>query len=144
MLVRGASRCDAHKVVAGSFADKRRGTRHERGYGTAWDKLRAQVLQRDAGICQHCLRETGAVHAGTQVDHVTPKAQGGTDALDNLQTICVDAHRAKTQAEALAARSGTAAGAGAQGRGGQKFASLPARTDPFPGFSCAQVLVGGG
>lgn len=144
VLVRGASRCEAHKVQAGSFADRRRGTRHERGYGTAWDKRRAQVLQRDAGICQHCLRETGAVHEGTEVDHRVPKAQGGSDDLSNLQTICRPAHRAKTQAEASAGRSGAPAGAAGQGRGGQKSASRSSRTDQYLAFSCVQVLEGGG
>lgn len=142
MLVRGASRCDAHKVVAGSFADKRRGTRHERGYGTAWDKLREKVKLRDAGICQHCLRERGEVHEGHEVDHRVPKAEGGTDALDNLQLICREAHRAKTQAEAARARTGAVPSARAGGV--EKSGAAGCRTDLFHGFSCAQVLVGGG
>lgn len=102
----GSTRCADHKVKRGSFADRARGTRHERGYGAAWDRLRQRVLSRDGGICQHCLRESGAVHVGNEVDHRVPKAQGGTDDESNLQTICRAAHRAKTQAEANGATPG--------------------------------------
>jgi 5-methylcytosine-specific restriction endonuclease McrA len=30
-----------------------------------------------------------------EVDHKVPVAQGGSDALDNLQTLCVDCNRGK-------------------------------------------------
>lgn len=104
VLVRdGSSRCTKHKVLAGSFADRARGTRHERGYGSAWDRLRARILRRDAGICQPCLAD-GLVHQGTEVDHIIPKAQGGTDDDANLQTICTARHRAKTAAESAQGR----------------------------------------
>lgn len=93
--------------MAHTFTDQRRGSRHERGYGSAWDRLRARILKRDAGICQPCLQD-GHVHQGTEVDHKIPKAQGGTDDEDNLQTICHERHKAKTVAEALAARGITA------------------------------------
>lgn len=99
----GTTRCSAHKVAPGTFADERRGSRHERGYGSAWDKTRARILRRDAGICQACAK-LGHVHRGTEVDHVVPKAEGGSDDDSNLQTICTSAHRVKTAAEAQRAR----------------------------------------
>jgi 5-methylcytosine-specific restriction endonuclease McrA len=116
-------------VRAGSFGDSRRGTRHERGYGSAWDRQRALVLRRDAGICQHCMRATGAVHVGTEVDHIVPKALGGTDDADNLQTICRTAHRAKTQAEAQASKPG----------GDRISTAVQRRTDAVAKVSGAQV-----
>lgn len=125
-LVRdGTSRCAAHKVAAGSFADKRRGSRHERGYGSSWDRTRARILRRDAGICQPCLAD-GMVHRGGEVDHIVPRARGGTDDDANLQTICAARHRTKTQNEA-------------QGRGGEISAAPQARTEPQARFFCAQV-----
>ena len=33
----------------------------------------------------------------TQVDHIKPKAKGGTDDWDNLQSICDRCHDAKTK-----------------------------------------------
>jgi 5-methylcytosine-specific restriction protein A len=35
----------------------------------------------------------------SEVDHIIPKAQDGTDDFDNLQAICTDCHKAKTKAE---------------------------------------------
>lgn len=82
-----------------------RGTRHERGYGSKWVKLREVVLKRDMRLCQPCLT-TGRPTTATEVDHIKPKAKGGTDDPDNLQAICGECHRAKTERE----------GAEAQGR----------------------------
>lgn len=72
-----------------------RTSRHERGYGTAWDKIRAYILARDKHLCQPCLAKQRPTPA-TQVDHITPKAKGGTDDEDNLQAICGPCHDAKT------------------------------------------------
>ena len=70
-----------------------RTSRHSRGYGTAWDKLRKFILQRDKHLCQACLpRPTPANH----VDHIRPKAKGGTDEPSNLQALCKPCHDAKT------------------------------------------------
>lgn len=103
-LVYGGSRCPEHPVE-NAFADKRRGSRHERGYGSAWDKLRLQILRRDAYTCQYHLRQ-GIVHPGRIVDHIVNKAAGGTDDPANLETICDEWNREKTLAEALRGRAG--------------------------------------
>jgi len=73
-------------------------SRHERGYGYEWTKRRASVLLRDNYLCQPCLRQ-GRPTAAREVDHITPKAQDGSDDFDNLQAICTDCHKAKTKAE---------------------------------------------
>ncbi len=99
VLVRdGTSRCPLHPQ-AGRFADKKRGSRHERGYGTAWTKQRARILERDAGLCQGCAA-LDRVTLAREVDHRIPKAEGGTDDDDNLQSICRACHLTKTQEEA--------------------------------------------
>ncbi len=97
VLVRdGSSRCEAHKSKASNFG--RQLSRHQRGYGTAWDKLRLVVLSRDSGLCQVCT-PTGRVTLGGIVDHIRPKAEGGDDDLSNLQTICKPCHDRKTAFE---------------------------------------------
>ncbi|HHE4876831.1 HNH endonuclease [Morganella morganii] len=73
-------------------------SRHERGYGTKWDRLRLVVLSRDKHLCQQCLRE-GRVTEAKTVDHITPKAHGGTDAESNLQSLCWPCHYRKTATE---------------------------------------------
>lgn len=80
-----------------------RTSRHSRGYGTAWDKLRKTILERDKHLCQPCLAN-GRPTPATQVDHVTPKAKGGTDAADNLQGICAPCHDLKTAQDAADAQ----------------------------------------
>jgi len=57
------------------------------------------VLERDGYICRckHCRRaDHSRVLVATEVDHVIPKAKGGTDALDNLQAINAQCHRRKS------------------------------------------------
>lgn len=80
-----------------------KGSRHERGYGAAWVKTRARVLTRDHYLCQPCLDKKRPTPA-TEVDHINPKAKGGTDDDDNLQAICTPCHKAKTEAEAAEAQ----------------------------------------
>lgn len=74
-------------------------SRHERGYGTDWDKRRARILNRDKRLCLECKRQ-GRVNTGNHVDHIKPKAQGGTDADENLQTLCRPHHDEKTARDA--------------------------------------------
>ena len=85
-----------------------RASRHERGYGHKWVKLRARILERDSQLCQPCLVRKKPTPA-TQVDHITPKAQGGTDDADNLQAICDECHESKTRQEAADAQGRTIA-----------------------------------
>jgi 5-methylcytosine-specific restriction protein A len=151
VLVRdGSSRCAKHKVAPGSFADERRGSRHKRGYGSAWDKKREGILIRDEGTCQVHLQQ-GLIHRGTHVDHKVNKAEwrrlhgslAGCDDDSNLWCVCVDWHRSKT------AREG-AQGAGLLPRqlppGGHENSGAPTEGTGLPAaFLRAQVLgVGGG
>lgn len=87
--------CEAHKKQHGWYAG---GRSDKRGYGYGWRKLREEVLDRDAGLCQECMRH-GRITPGTDVDHIVPKAEGGTDSLANLQTLCRECHKAKTLRE---------------------------------------------
>lgn len=64
-----------------------------------------RILARDSGLCcEH--RKQGVAVVARHVDHIISKSQGGTDDDDNLQSLCVACHRAKT------AREGHGRGAG--------------------------------
>lgn len=89
--------CEEHRNT-GWESHQQGKSRHERGYGTKWDRLRTVVLSRDKHLCQQCLREGRAIEAKT-VDHITPKAHGGTDAESNLQSLCWPCHYRKTATE---------------------------------------------
>jgi 5-methylcytosine-specific restriction enzyme A len=58
-------------------------------------KLRLVVLARDQHLCQPC-RRASRITPALAVDHITPKATGGTDELDNLEATCGPCHRDKT------------------------------------------------
>lgn len=73
-------------------------SRHQRGYDHRWDKLRKLILARDKYLCQACLAK-GRVAQGNQVDHITPKAKGGTNDPSNLRVLCEPCHTAKTTQE---------------------------------------------
>lgn len=88
----------ATKARAGSNTSQ--ASPDQRGYGSKWDVIRGRVLKRDKGLCQLCLR-AGVVREAKTVDHIIPKAHGGTDADSNLQSLCWPCHKAKTARERL-------------------------------------------
>ncbi len=84
-------------------------------------EARRVVRKRDRGICAHCaldtnalkrevrgkgrtqkLRERGFVPRRSlwELDHIVPLIDGGTHALENLQTLCTPCHKTKTADEA--------------------------------------------
>jgi len=56
--------------------------------------LRIQVLIRDGSQCRICGRSKDEVPL--EVDHIIPVAEGGTDELANLATLCRDCNRGKS------------------------------------------------
>ncbi|BDM64550.1 HNH endonuclease [Shewanella sp. NFH-SH190041] len=89
--------CDEHKSC-GWEAHQQGKSASERGYGWSWQKLRMQVLKRDKFLCCECRRKGKAVPAN-DVDHIVAKAHGGSDSMDNLESLCRKCHRAKTALE---------------------------------------------
>ena len=73
------------------------------GYGRKWQAIRLTALDRDRNICQMCGVFTGR---SGHVDHIREKKQGGTDALNNLQTLCIACHNKKTTRARMARRTG--------------------------------------
>ncbi len=91
-----------------AYTDDRRKSRHERGYGTDWDKLRKTILARDQYICQcEGCKRLDRLRPATEVDHIVSKAEWrinngsleGVDNPKNLQAINNDCHKAKTAQE---------------------------------------------
>lgn len=56
-------------------------------------KTRFEVFKRDSFTCQYCGRKAPDVIL--EIDHVHPKAEGGTDDLMNLITACRECNRGK-------------------------------------------------
>ncbi|MEY4416913.1 MAG: hypothetical protein RIQ53_4206, partial [Pseudomonadota bacterium] len=134
VLVRdGTARCAAHTAAA--WGDAHRESRHARGYGSAWDRLRGQIMRRDGGLCRcdDCERE-GTILPAHEVDHKVGKAEwkrlhGTLDGVDdprNLRAINRGCHSHKTTNEARAARGLQPLPRPAPGQGGAKRLGGPA------------------
>lgn len=67
------------------------------GYGANWRKLRLMTLAREP-LCRMCMAN-GRTEPATQVDHITPLRQGGTNIAENLQALCARCHMRKTARE---------------------------------------------
>jgi len=94
-------RCPAHALEWRRAVEAHRGSRQARGYGRAWDRLRAAHLAQHP-LCAACLAMRPPVTtAATDVDHIKPKSQGGTDDPANLQSLCRAHHLRKSWGEGL-------------------------------------------
>lgn len=100
-LVRDGSYCEKHQKQTDAQYDQRRGSAASRGYGARWRKLRKMFLASHP-LCGdpfgHHAEENRLVPA-TEVDHIKPKQQGGTDRWENLQALCKPCHSLKTAGE---------------------------------------------
>lgn len=59
------------------------------GYDYKWRKIRDAFLKANP-FCFIC------GNLASQVDHIIPLSRGGTNHLDNLQSLCVSCHSKKT------------------------------------------------
>ena len=55
--------------------------------------VREAVFNRDGNICLCCLSK----YCFLEVDHIIEVCNGGTNDMDNLQTLCSECNRAKEQ-----------------------------------------------
>lgn len=93
--------CDDHQDRHQPWT-KKQSNQSGRG-GRPWRRLRQQIMMRDQGLCQACLRK-GVVTPAQEVDHIKPIAEGGRDIESNLEAICKPCHKVKTQAESQRAK----------------------------------------
>lgn len=62
----------------------------KRRTGTRWQKKRARIYERDGYRCVRCGATTNLT-----LDHRIPRSKGGSDADDNLQTMCAPCNHEK-------------------------------------------------
>lgn len=113
MVRDGSGRCEKHRRVERQQLDERRGTAHERGYTSAWQRAREAFLLKHPLCKAHEI--AGRVEAASVVDHIKPPRL--KDALDsgdqeriaqakalfwdrgNWQPLCKPCHDRKTATE---------------------------------------------
>lgn len=82
---------------AADYGDMRSTTAHMRLRGRTLQIRNTRIARRDTYTCQICGRV--ADRGEGEVDHRIPLAQGGSDESNNLQWLCIECHRAKTDRE---------------------------------------------
>lgn len=91
-LVTEGSRCPEHKKDQRRWENQNRKTFRERGYSTAWDRLKEIKKRRDP-LCELCLKEGGRVVPVEIVHHIIPVEEGGPMLdMDNLMSVCRSCH----------------------------------------------------
>jgi len=60
-------------------------------YPLHWNSIRRQVYLRDSWTCQKC----GKTHVKLFAHHKKHLAQGGSNNMDNLETLCRSCHEKK-------------------------------------------------
>ena len=97
--------CKPKRGAAKAY-DAMRGSARQRGYDTAWDRLREAHLS-DHPLCAHCLEEE-IVEVADDVDHIVPISVAPGRRLDptNLQSLCRRHHNVKTAAERASTQRG--------------------------------------
>jgi 5-methylcytosine-specific restriction endonuclease McrA len=57
--------------------------------------VKKHVFDRNGYQCQSC-HKIDLTAKNLQIDHIIPKAKGGTDDISNLQTLCAKCNREKS------------------------------------------------
>lgn len=84
--------CEVHQRQADRDYDRyQRSKESFRKYHSGtWAKLRCMKLQRQP-LCELCMKEHRYIQA-TLVHHILPLTEGGTNASDNLMSLCGPCH----------------------------------------------------
>ena len=69
-----------------------------------WNTIRTAVLERDSYCCVWAERRQACGLPATDVDHIVPHSQGGTDDMTNLAALCAWHHKTKSSQEGNDAR----------------------------------------
>lgn len=129
-LIRSGQYCMEHEKQIARAYDAGRGSASSRGYGSKWRGVRGAYLARHP-ICADPFGVHGAVVVlATQVHHIKPRREGGSDADENLKALCAACHSRITQADSgRNAGKNNSANSAQTGRAGQISTGLHRETE---------------
>ena len=97
--------CEQHeKLISSNYNRFGRTADAKKRYGYQWRKIRAAFLSRNP-LCEMCKRQ-GIFTAATEVHHIKPLADGGTNDFDNLMPLCKSCHSSITMTDFNRGRGG--------------------------------------
>ena len=83
--------CEEHAKLEFKIYDKYiRSPEHKKRYNYQWRKLRARFLNQNP-LCEMC-KEQGRYTQATEVHHIKPLSEGGTNEETNLMALCHSCH----------------------------------------------------
>ena len=83
--------CEEHAYkVAKEYNKYSRSPDHNKSYGRNWRKIRNRYAAAHP-LCEQCLKE-GRMTPMTEVHHILPIKQGGTNENSNLMSLCHSCH----------------------------------------------------
>lgn len=82
--------CAEHEKIQVKAYDKSRAIEHNQRYGSKWRKLRARFLKAHL-LCEQC-KSQGKYTMATEVHHIKPLSEGGTNDENNLMALCKSCH----------------------------------------------------
>jgi len=94
-LIRDGSYCPDHKRQRQKQYDTQRGSSAARGYGAAWQKIRAAILRAEP-LCRRC-RTDNITRAAAHVHHINGNQHDNR--ADNLEPLCEQHHTQHTGRE---------------------------------------------
>ena len=83
--------CSEHAgLMAKSYNKYTRSNNHNKRYGREWKRIRDRYANSHP-LCEMCLKE-GRYTPMTEVHHILPIKQGGTNENSNLMSLCHSCH----------------------------------------------------
>jgi len=90
--------CEVHQKAVDAYYNKYQLDQATRKrYGRAWKRIRDRYITEHP-LCEQCQKE-GRLTPAEEVHHIVPLSKGGTNAFDNLMSLCTSCHSAITARE---------------------------------------------
>jgi len=90
--------CEEHqKAIDAHYNKYQRDPATRKRYGRSWKRIRDRYMAEHP-LCEQCQKE-GRLTPAEEVHHIAPLSKGGSNAMENLMSLCKSCHSAITAKE---------------------------------------------